>query len=159
MKFLPVSLVVLLLAGCHAMPSHGGDAPSMAPTEGERTAALASADFSRATAVRIELRDQGFKPDALRLRAGMPYRLMVENIGGHAHYLNGPEFLRSIAARHVELRGEVEIEAPYFSRFEVAPRGGHFQLDFVPLQRGVYRVRCHLEGDVHRGVEGQIIVE
>ncbi len=145
-------LMALLVAGCQSMRP-------AAPTDAERTAALAAADFGHATAARIELRDQGLKPDTLRLLAGTPYRLVVENIGGNAHYFNAPEFLRSIATRHVELRGEVEIEAPYFSRFEVAQRGGHFALDFVPLVRGVYRVHCHLEGDVHRGVEGLIVVE
>lgn len=156
MKAFPVLLVALSVAGCSSTPPReaagvGGDAT--------RSAALARADFERATEVRIELRDQGFKPETLRLELGKPYRLTVENIGGNAHYLNAPEFLRSIAARHVVMRDEVEIEAPYFSRFEVARRGGRFQLEFVPLERGVYRAYCHLEGDAHRGVEARIVVE
>jgi hypothetical protein len=166
MKAILALPIAVLLAGCQAThhhgPSHAAHAggPAMTvPSEEARAAALAAADFDRAAAVRIELRDQGFTPQTLRLEAGKPYRMTVENIGGFAHYLNAPEFLRSIAAHHVAMRGEVEVHAPYFTRFEVARRGGQFQIEFVPLVRGVFRAYCHLEGDEHRGVEGRIIVE
>ena len=155
----------LLVAGCQSLVSDGRHAthragPALpALTTDERTRALSAADWSRATPVSIELRDQGFRPDVLRFELGRPYRMTVQNIGGFSHYLNAPEFLRSVAVRHVEVRGEVEIEAPYFSRFEVARRGGQFQIDFVPLVRGEFRVHCHLEGNQHIGVEGRFVVE
>jgi hypothetical protein len=155
----------LLLAGCHAMVATGGHATHPAATavpvvaDDVRLKALETADWARAIPIGIVLRDQGFTPDVIRLVRGQAYRLTVENIGGNSHYLNAPEFLRSIAVRHVEVRGEVEIEAPVFSRFEVAPRGGRFQIDFVPLVRGEYHAHCHLEGNAHIGVDGKFIVE
>lgn len=117
------------------------------------------ADWSRVVDLTIRLRDYGFAPDELRLRVGQPYRLTVINIGGHGHYFNAPEFMRSVATRHVVVRDQVEVKGQKFSSFEVARRGGRFELEFVPLAKGTYRAYCHLEGDAHRGVEGRIIVQ
>lgn len=159
-------VLVVLAAGCGTVSTFNASpafdsrrADESVPSDEARRTALAVADFSRAIELRIELRDYGFTPDVLRLRLGQPYRLTVQNIGGHNHYLNAPEFLRRVAVSHVEVRGEVEVQAPWFSRFEVARRGGQFQIDFVPLVRGEYAAHCHLEGDAHRGVHGRIVVE
>jgi len=122
-------------------------------------AAIAAADWKGAIDLRIDLRDYGFAPGVLRMKAGQAYRLKVFNSGSVAHYLNAPEFLRSIAARHVVVSDQVEVTAPLFSSFEIARRGGHFILEFVPLQRGIYQAYCHLPGDEHKGVQGQLIVE
>jgi hypothetical protein len=167
MKSALASTAALLLAGCHAMVATGDHprhptptaAAAVAVADDARARARATADWARATPISLGLRDQGFTPDVIRLGVGQPYRMTVQNIGGHSHYLNAPEFLRSVAVRHVEVRGEVEIEAPVFRRFEVARRGGQFQIDFVPLVRGEYRAHCPHEGNEHVGVEGRFIVE
>jgi len=161
-----VQSLVLLLAGCNSF------APANAPPSGSRAsavriepdatireAAIAGADWKHAVDVRIDLRDYGFAPPALRLRQGQAYRLTVFNSGGVAHYFNAPEFLGSIAARHVVVKDHVEVTAPSFSSFEVARRGGEFTVEFVPLARGTYRAYCHLAGDEHKGVQGKLIVE
>jgi hypothetical protein len=165
MKSASATTAALLLAGCNAMVPSGGHtthpAAAAAPvvTDEARAKGLETAEWARATQITLVLRDQGFTPDVTRLVLGQPYRMTVQNIGGNNHYLNAPEFLRTVAVRHVEVRGEVEIEAPVFSRFEVARRGGPFQIDFVPLLRGEYRAHGHLEGNAHVGVEGRFIVE
>lgn len=160
------ALLACALGGCQvsapgaATPTDGTAQQKVSyPTDEVRAAALAKADFERAIPLRIELRDHAMTPQLTRLVRGQPYRLTVQNFGSVNHYLNAPEFLRSIAARHVEVRGEVEVSAPYFSRFEVARRGGQFQLDFVPLVPGDFRAFCHLAGEEHVGVAGRIIVE
>lgn len=122
-------------------------------------AEIARADWTRVVDVRIELRDYGFNPAEVRMKAGQPYRLTVVNIGGHSHYFNAPDFLRGIATRQVDVKDQVEVKGQNFSSFEVARRGGSFTIEFVPLVKGSYRAHCHLEGDPHRGVEGRIIVQ
>jgi len=152
---LPCLLSALVaLTGCQSILAPGG-----APAEPERNAAIAAANWQRVTDINIELRDSGFTPSELRLKLGQPYRLTVRNIASNPHYLNAPEFLRSVAARRVEVKNQVEVIAPVFTSFEVMPWGGQFQIEFVPLTRGTYRAHCHLQGDQHKGVEGHIVVE
>lgn len=122
-------------------------------------AEIARANWTRAVELKVELRDYGFNPAEVRLKAGQPYRLTVVNIGGHSHYFNAPDFLRTIATRQVDVKDQVEVKGQNFSSFEVARRGGSFTIEFVPLVKGSYRAYCHLEGDPHRGVEGRFIVQ
>lgn len=163
---LPVAALALLVAGCPYTPAahdgsaqHGASPAVAAPAASSVDAAIAGADWERAIELRIELRDYGFTPSELRVKAGQAYRLSVYNIGGVAHYLNAPEFLRTIASRRVVVSDQVEIFAPSFSRFEVARRGGGFTLEFVPLVKGSYRVYCHLRDEVHTNVNGTLVVE
>jgi uncharacterized cupredoxin-like copper-binding protein len=125
----------------------------------QRKEILARADWSKTQEVRIELRDQGFLPKNLKLTAMQPYRLTIVNNGSNMHYFNAPEFLHGIAARKVEVKGQAEIKAEYFSEFEVMRRGGEMELYFIPVVKGSYRVHCHLEGHAAEGVEGTITVE
>ncbi len=144
---------VAIVAGCSST------APSTEPSAEARAAALSRADWSNPIEVRIDLRDYGFAPSQLRLKQGQAYRLTVFNSGGVAHYFNAPEFLRTVAARELTVRDQVEVTAPPFSSFEVARRGGSFALEFVPLVKGTYRANGHLPGDEHKDVQGHVIVE
>lgn len=150
--------IVAILGGCaspHAMhmnPSHSEPLPL-------RKDILASADWSTTKDVSIELRDQGFIPSNLKLTAMQPYRLTITNNGSNIHYFDAPEFLHGIAARKVEVKGQTEIKAEYFSAFELMRRGGEIQFYFVPVVKGTYRVHCHLENHAAEGVEGTITIE
>lgn len=124
-----------------------------------RKEALARADWNKTIDVRIELRDQGFIPSTLRLNSMQPYRLTIVNNGANTHYFDAPEFLHAIAARKVEVKGQAEIKAEYFSQFEVMRRGGEMDLYFIPVAKGSYQVHCHLENHAAEGVEGTITIE
>jgi len=157
-RSLMLSSVVAIVSGCAS--SHGMQATSSrAESLPQRTEILAVADWNKIEDVRIELRDQGFLPKKLKLKAMQPYRLTIVNNGANTHYFNAPEFLRGIAARKVEVKGQAEIKAEYFSQFEVMRRGGEMELYFIPVTKGSYHVHCHLEGHAAEGVEGTIIIE
>lgn len=148
------SIVALLFA---ALAGACQVAPLRPAAEIERI--VASADWERLEEVRIELRDAGFSPRELRLKAGRPYRLTLVNLGVNNHYINAPEFYASIAARKVQVPRYAEIKAPYFSTLEVFGAGGMVELWFVPLEKGRFRAHCHLGNHAEMGVEGHIVVE
>jgi len=150
LAILPFTLAILLVAGCAAPPG---------PSDAELAEVVQKTDWSRARHVRIVLRDAGFAPTELRLRAGEPYRLTIENQGANNHYFNAPEFFASIAARKAEVAQHAEIKAPRFSSFELHAAGGFVDVYFVPLEKGRFRAHCHLGNHAEMGVEGVLVVE
>jgi uncharacterized cupredoxin-like copper-binding protein len=155
--FMLVSILAFV-TGCASQHSVHAAHPPAEPLP-ERAEILAKADWSKTENVHIELRDQGFVPKNLKLKAMHPYRLTIVNNGSNTHYFDAPEFLRDIATRKVEVKGQAEIKAEYFSAFEVMRRGGEIELYFIPAIKGSYRVHCHLENHAAEGVEGTITVE
>jgi len=122
-------------------------------------AAVAAADWNNATVVSVELRDYGFVPREIRLRAGRPYRIDFYNSGGNTHYFNAPELFRAIATYKVEIPNHAEVKADSFKQFEIARRGGQLSFFFIPLSAGSYRFHCHIENHAELGVEGVLIIE
>jgi len=148
-KWLVVALVAGL-AACQSLPE---------PSGAEKARAVAEADWARATAVKIDLRDAGFTPQQLNLVAGRPYRLTLTNMGVNNHYLNAPEFFASIATRRAEVPRQAEVYLSRIDRVEVFAAGGAVDLWFVPLAKGRFRAHCHLGNHAEMGVEGLIVVE
>lgn len=148
-RLLAVALA-LGLAGCQSLPG---------PSAAEAARAVAEADWSRVTEVKIVLRDAGFVPQELRLVAGRPYRLRLENQGVNNHYFNAPEFFAGIATRYVVVPRYAEIFAARIDRVEIFAAGGQVDLWFVPLVKGRYRAHCHLGNHAEMGVEGLLVVE
>ena len=150
LSLVPALLFAALASACQV-------APLRSPEQLERI--VAAADWDRMTDVKIELRDAGFTPRELRLKAGQPYRLTLVNLGVNNHYINAPEFYASIAARKAQVPRYAEVKAPYFSTLEVFGAGGVVELWFIPLEKGRYRAHCHLGNHAEMGVEGHIVVE
>ncbi len=148
-KLLAATLA-LALAACQSLPSHSPE---------EKASAVARADWNAAKTVKVDLRDAGFLPQELRLVAGQPYRLTVTNLGANNHYLNAPEFFGSIATRRAEVPRHAEIYLSRIERVEVFAAGGTVDLWFIPLEKGRYRVHCHLGNHAEMGVEGIFVVE
>lgn len=144
------AVLAILVPGCHALPGR-------APEELDRIAE--TADWSKVQDVSILLRDGGFEPRELRLRAGQPYRLTVTNAGVNNHYFNAPEFLATAAVRKAQVPRFAEFKAVRFRNFEIFAAGGTFELWFVPVDPGRYRVHCHLGDHAEMGVEGHLLVE
>ncbi len=156
--YLMLASIAVIVGGC-ASPQFAQTTRTPEEPLPQRKEILATADWSKMEDVHIELRDQGFIPDKLRLKAMQPYRLTIVNNGANTHYFNAPEFLRSIAARKAEVKNQAEIKAEYFSQFEIMRRGGEIELYFIPVAKGSYRVHCHLENHAAEGVEGTITVD
>jgi uncharacterized cupredoxin-like copper-binding protein len=148
---------VLILA-CLALAAAGcSSAPHRSQEEVDRI--VEAADWGRMSDVKIELKDAGFAPREVRLKAGQPYRLTLLNTGTNAHYFNAPEFFESIAARKAQVPRYAEIKAAHFSKFELFPAGGTMELWFIPLEKGRFRAFCHLGNHAEMGVEGWLVVE
>ncbi|MFC5302973.1 hypothetical protein [Azospira restricta] len=154
-------LLALAIVLAPLPPASAADAAEAKPplSEETRVAVLKAADWKEMQSVNLELRDYGLSPRELRFKAGQPYRLVITNNGSHSHYFNAPEFLQNIAARKAQVKDQVEVKAPFFSAFELARRGGNVELFFIPVNKGSYRMYCHLEGKAHEGVQGAVIIE
>lgn len=149
---------VLGLAACQAGPALR-QAGGAGPTQAEREAALAAADWGRMVDVSIEMLDYGYRPRELRLVLGQPYRLRLSNSGSVSHYFNAPEFFASVASRKAEVPHNAEVKAAVFASFEVHGRGGSLDFYFVPLVRGTYRAHCHMKDHLALNIEGVLVVE
>lgn len=139
-----------LVPACHSLGTR-------APEELDRI--VETADWSRMQEVAIQLRDGGFEPRELRLKAGQPYRLTITNTGVNNHYFNAPEFLAAAAVRKAQVPRYAELKATRFKNFELFAAGGSLELWFVPVDKGRYRAHCHLGDHADMGVEGHLIVE
>ena len=119
-----------------------------APVSGHAVATLP--DRSRAQPVTIVATEYGFDPSRLTLRAGVPYRLHLENRGTELHEFTAPAFLQS-----------VEISTPDALNAErsevVLLPGAQKDVYLVPRQAGRYRFVC-ADHD-WAGMTGEILVE
>lgn len=153
-----LAIAAALLAGCQSggvwMAQAGGSIDAAL-----RDATIRDADWDKKVDVTITIRDYGYQPRELRLRAGQPYRITLVNQGSVPHYFTAPVFLQSAATRKVEVRHQAEVKAPVFSGFELKPRGGSLDVYLVPLRAGTYRAYCHIKDHLAMGVEGTLIVE
>ena len=149
-RLLLAAILASLVPACQSLP--GRD-----PAELDRI--VEAADWSRMQDVAILLRDGGFEPRELRLRAGQPYRLTITNAGVNNHYFNAPEFLATAAVRKAQVPRFAELKAVRFRNFELYAAGGTLELWFVPVDPGRYRVHCHIGDHAEMGVEGHLLVE
>ena len=101
---------------------------------------LATVDWAGARQAKVTLLEYAFAPRELVFHEGVPYRLLLTNIGSADHYFTAPHFFRAIVVRGVEhvplgqpawadaaaLRGETAVayradDGPLKVALEVAP--------------------------------------
>lgn len=112
--------------------------------------------------VTVELLDHHFVPKDLKLKAGVPYRIIIKNTGEQDHYYTAVEFFReAVAWRKVQVPrpGGGEIKAPYFTAIEAYKKGGQVELFIVPVKKGTYDVICTIGDHQEKGMTGTITVE
>ena len=63
---------------------------------------LATVDWTGARQARLTLMEYAFAPRELVFHEGIPYRLLLTNIGTADHYFTAPHFFRAIVVRGVE---------------------------------------------------------
>ena len=113
-------------------------------------AATTSPDWSRAQTVTVVATEYSFAPSRLTFRAGVPYRIHLENRGKELHEFTAPAFLKT-----VELGNPDALNA---DRTEMVLRPGEQKdLYLVPRQAGRYPFAC-ADHD-WAGMTGEIIVE
>lgn len=101
--------------------------------------------------VTVNLSSYAYAPDAVRLGAGRPVRLVLTNAAGKGHDFAAPEFFAGARlapeSQALVRRGRVEV-----------PAGTSVSLLLTPA-RGRYRLRCTHFAHSALGMTGTIIVE
>lgn len=140
MRFHPVPLALAFLLGACA---------SGRPIE---VSSVADASrFAGADTVIVELTNFEFTPSTVRLEAGRPYILRLENDGSGGHDFTAPDFFEaaSILASDAALvkEGEVDLE-----------KGASASIHLIPA-KGTYDLACTHIGHAALGMTGKIVVE
>lgn len=112
--------------------------------------------------VTVELLDHHFVPKDLKLKAGVPYRIIIKNTGEQDHVYTAAEFFKEAVAwrkMQVPRPGGGEIKAPYFTSVQAYKKGGQVELFIVPVRKGTYEVVCTISDHMEKGMTGTITVE
>jgi plastocyanin len=113
--------------------------------------AAAQPDWSRAQRVTVMLSSFKFAPATLRLRAGQPVILHLENAGSGGHDFSAPAFFKGATVRPQDAGkaagGSVDVD-------------GHASVDIalVPAA-GTYPLRCTHAFHSMFGMKGSIVVQ
>ncbi len=116
-----------------------------------------AADWTKMKTVSVTQKEYAFEPSTLVFREGVPYKLVITNIGASKHYFTAENFFKAIATRKVQ-KTDGEIKAPYFKALEVFP-GRSMDLYFIPVKKGAYNFLCTIEGHAEHGMKGHIRIE
>ena len=142
-----ICVAVILLNGC-ATVDYVEDA----------SARVKAADWSKMQTVSVVMEEYSYTPSDLQFKAGVPYKLQIQNKGTAKHYFTADTFFKAIATRKVQSNADGEIKAPYFSALEVFP-GRSLDLYFIPVNKGSYRLHCTITGHEAKGMHGLIVIE
>ena len=97
---------LLAAASALAVAACAGVLPEPATTHAEFisevTADLATVDWAGARQAKVTLLEYAFAPRELVFHEGVPYRLLLTNIGSADHYFTAAHFFRAIVVRGVE---------------------------------------------------------
>ncbi len=124
----------------------------------DANARVKAADWSKMQTVPVVLKEYSYTPSSLRFKAGVPYKLQIQNKGTVKHYFTAEGFFKAIATRKVQSNADGEIKAPYFSALEVFP-GRSLDLYFIPVKKGTYKLHCTITGHEAKGMHGSIVIE
>ena len=150
-------LLALLTMSMGAATAHDGPAIQRYAVYDFDAAKLAgAADWTSATAVRIEFDGRSYIDEHTRLKKGKPYRVELANIGDRAATLFAPELFRTSAIAKVETQAG-SWSTPYFSELEVAP-GARITFNMLPTETGDYAITVLSEGDEAREIAYRVEV-
>src|SRR5262252_7621153 len=96
--------------------------------------AMAATDWSKAETVTVVTTEYAFEPNRLTFRAGMPYRLHLENRGKETHEFTAPAFLQSAEIRNPD--------AVSTDRTQILVQPGEQKDVYLVPRRGRYPLAC-----------------
>ena len=115
------------------------------------TAAIAQPSWSNAERVNVALTSFDFTPSRIRLRAGVPVTLRLENRSGGGHNFAAPQFFAAAQVQPASAaairRGAVEVRSHRTVDVTLVPAAGR------------YRLRCTHTLHSAFGMSGEIVVE
>ncbi len=126
------------------------------------------------SSLKWSLTDYAFNPARTRLKVGVPIKLSVTNDGDEEHefyvyttpktppenwetYAIANTFFKNTGEIKVFVNG-VKIVGHDLFEFVLQPQQV-LRLEFTPMNKGLYRIGCHLEGHYEAGMKGVLIVE
>ncbi len=121
--------------------------------------AAAAGDLSKQKPITVEVRlgdrdgHLAFKPNELVFETGKLYRLILINPSPSKHYFTALRFAASVWTRKVQ-DGNMEVKGAV-REIEVLP-GKRAEWFFVPVQAGVFGLRCTIKGHTEAGMTGRI---
>lgn len=101
--------------------------------------AVASADFTDARVIDVDLGPGQLEPKMVRLTVGNPYVLRLNNGDGKEHMIEAPEFFHSIAVESVN-GGEAQMAKGCIEEIAI-PSGETAEVRLIALSDGTFRYR------------------
>ena len=96
-----------------------------------------------------------FEPKNLRFETGKLYKLVLVNPSSAKHYFSALRFAAAVWTRKVQ-DGNMEVKGA-IREIEILP-GKRAEWFFVPVQAGIFDLRCTIIGHAEAGMTGRIIV-
>lgn len=138
--FAPIRNLVLILAagvalaGCTAASDlYFGSSPVK---DAEKI--VADADWDKATRIKVDIRQNEFRPAIMRLYVGEPYIVSFENRDDSSHSVSASDFFGTIALRSLVEKGEVQAKGVRLYAIGLEP-GETKEIQFVPTLDGWYQ--------------------
>ena len=157
---MPNALPTLVLLGAAALIAGCQSLPAAAPGHiADGAAIVKAADWDQMQTVSVTMEEHSYTPTTLTLKAGVPYKIQLRNVGDHDHYFTAPEFFRSVAWRKLMVNKNAEIKVDYITATEVLKKSGQLDLYVVPVKKGTYTAFCTIDDHRPKGMEGVIVVE
>lgn len=120
--------------------------------------AVAKANWAEVIEVLVELGDNNYEPNELKLKIGMPYKLRLKNMGNASHDMVGGTFFSPevIALKMVNTRVG-RVSADNINAIYIRPKN-EAELWFVPLKKGEFSFVCSIPGHADSGMTGTVII-
>jgi uncharacterized cupredoxin-like copper-binding protein len=109
-------------------------------------------DAGPASVVSVEMIEFAFHPAVIRLSAGRPATLVLENRGQLAHQFE-TSYLRTVPT--VVVTDALRVEASGITVVRLQP-GATAKVTFVPTMRGRFSFACTIEGHREAGMAGDL---
>ena len=139
-----------VIQGPEAVRLAGAVAPDAA------SAAVEAADWEKAIALAVRMRQGDFNPMVMQMRVGFPYVLTIENADAEACAFKAPEFFASSAVKSLEPLDPPFEPGDTLVSVLVEP-GQTRTVRLVPMKDGTYTYDDGVFG-VFAGGEGYIVV-
>jgi uncharacterized cupredoxin-like copper-binding protein len=147
--------IALLLLTAAALAACSGEltlTPEDKLAETADPAYAASADWSKATAIQIFMSSYYYNPDAVEMRVGTPYHLIVKNASQEQHSFTAPEFFSAVSVRSAGMTSGLTVRG-------IELDGGQSVIiDLVPVKAGTYSFDCIQFMHATMGMRGRIAV-
>lgn len=133
-RFALILAAVVALAGC----AGGSDIYFGSSSVPDAEKIVTEADWDKATRIKVDIRQDEFRPAIIRLFVGEPYILSFENRDDSSHSVSASEFFGTVALRYLVENGEPRAKGVRLYSIGLAP-GETKEIHFVPTLDGWYQ--------------------